>query len=218
MVDIPIQIINGTKEIIISTTDSVSSFWLPLFLVAVTSIIAIITFYYNRKLYDENKQSNELLRTELKAKLKPLLRFTKSSTNLIKENENYKIEFHVIMQNIGEVPMRKIRLIDWKSKNKEICHLVKEKKTNTYLSVDTLQQGANHEFMFPIHWDKDESEAFYVLWFEYVFLKTEERIVAVFKITAGRENLEHSWFVEDDILEAEKEWQDEKSGKKFAPT
>jgi len=217
-VEIPIQIPNGTNQVIIQVGDP-NTVWL----VVATLIIAGVTFFGILLSNKRTRESIELSEKELKSRMIPLLQFENTNANLTTHKEQRIVRLTAVLRNAGIVPARKIIYRAFESNNTKINDIVKEgdKIKNSHMEIGTIQQGGSRDFLNDIAWNPpDRAYTNWIVWFEYSYLDVpKEKIVVVFEnITGGLHPVPHKWYVHDDVIEAEKRRDDERAGKISAPT
>lgn len=174
------QIINGTVNQTILTTDPVTSFYLPLALVAVTSIIAIITFVYNRKAYHETKKSNDLLMLELQAKYTPRIAIHDSNIQYESDKTNVA-KFKCKIRNVGSVTLSEIKIAhDIDTRKKMLEELIKKEKeiwenTREYDSaINPEVTLTDYNFKFK---ESSKKEIWITLWFKFKVLNESKELI-----------------------------------------
>jgi len=210
-------VVNGTTIIINEQTDPS---WLIYLAIALITLGGIVwSNLQTRRSLAETKKSNKLFEMELENKLRPHLQFSHAETSYVNNPEPHLI-LRVKLKNAGNVPARKVNLYYKETNNEETIHLIKEKDEirKRGVPLGTIQENFETRYVdISIPW-KDRQEAKIVCWIEYSYFKKSNEIkVAVFRVQQGMVKVPHIWHLEEDILEAKKEWEDIKSGKRGAP-
>jgi len=227
---IPVQIINGTFSIVEQPPhDSLFTIILALSTLGLAIITGIglwkthkSTRNSNSELQISNKltrESNEILKIELRSKMRPLLAFVRTQASVQGNDREIKVRLILTMANSGTVPARKIYAYYSETNNDKIEYLIKEKEgiRNRGFPIGTIQQGGHYDFFIDIPWTHDKQSTKLVMWLEYRYLDQKDEAVVLFHVVGGAEPVPHQWYVKDDIVEAENEWNDIKSGKRSAP-
>ena len=210
-VDPVIQIPNGTHQVIVQVSDPNT-----ILLVLVTIGLAVVTGILAGITYKGNRDSNYLLRLDIKNRMKPLLVIEKVTTgeipNLGGDGLSY---FHIIIKNEGMVTARKIKMKIMPTNNSDIENLVKElKPENGGIQLGTLTKNGKTTFFRVI---EKQGNNHIALWFDFTYLKKEsERTVAIIHFTPNNVPQEYSlptWYDQEDIEEAEKRHKDTMGGK-----
>lgn len=183
--------------------------------IAVGSIIAGATLIINNKQrkatekYSKEQietvtKSNELLMTELRARLRPQLEFAKTQASLQGFEGGDHIRFCGRIRNAGSVPARNIVASSSVTNNDQLTELVREKSRLPFSQtlVGTILPGG----YFDYYLTKQGPETTYlVIWFEYTFLGNEKEEALVWiNLIPGSEELNHRWFTHEDIKEVQK--------------
>lgn len=189
-------------------------------LVTVTFIGIILTNKRTRESNELTRQSNELTRMELRARIRPVLEFSKTQASLQGCEPNYHTRLILTLKNSGVVPARKINAHYMETSNDAIEELVKEKDEikSRNLPIGTIQNGGHHDFFIDIDWPKGKERTKLVIWLEYSYSDQKDEAVVVLDVTPGMEPVPHKWYVRDDIVEAEQQWKDTNLGKRGART
>ncbi len=198
-----------------------AEFWTPSLiaqasLVVVTAILVGITLWSSWKTSKHTETQLELTQKELRAKMKPLLEFEDTKTFMKKASDKPFVMYRCKIKNSGVVPARKITVHVRESNNDQIAHLVKERKDffQTSRPIGTIQPSGHIDFSHDVLWEDGKKTTKLVIWFEYSFLENEkEESIAVLFIKPGLTTVRHLWYVNQDIEEATKRWNDEKEGK-----
>lgn len=171
------QILNGTITQIIQPTDPISAIWLPIGLIAVTSLVAIISFWYNRR-------THQILKTELESKIKPNL--------LVKDyhwyrNDN-KIGVSSAIENLGTVPARNTIVYNYiKSQEPSLRELISNENKNEKIKsnvfrLDTVLPNFTINYISSKTADENSGEWYLATWIEYDYLNNKhEEVIHVFK-------------------------------------
>lgn len=214
----PVEITNGTIHAIVQQTqDSPFTIILALStlgLAIVTGIglwrTLVATSRSNNQLIISNnltQQSNNLLETELKNKMRPLFELTQFRTYYNNVNtSNLVCRSTIILKNSGTVPARKIVAYHGETGSERIEDIVREKDRiwNQGVPIGTIQQNGHHEFLIDIKWEpREKPSTKFVIWFDYVYLDKKEEALIWCELTGGMNSIPHKWYVYDDIKEAE---------------
>lgn len=202
------EIVNGTTIII---QEQIDPSWL------IASGIALITLVGIILASRQTKKSNELLERELKIRLRPFFTLTKTQSSLQNHANGNRLRLYYTIMNTGPVPARKIVLRTFGSNNTEINDIVKDvDKKNPYTEIGTIPQGQTKDRFVDILANKEDKTIHtnWIIWLEYQYLDVKEKCVIVFPdITAGQQPVLHNWFLNEDVVEAEKRRDDERDGK-----
>lgn len=205
--------INGTMMIMAeSDPNLVYGTWA---LVIVTLIGIIMTAIYTQKSLNQTKLSNELLKTELKTRLRPLFQLHNTKSELSGPNGDRRVRLRYTIKNIGTVDARKITLRSFESKNTEINNIVKEWNDikDSSFPLGTIQINGEVNHFDDVSWPDGQGVTNWIIWMEYEYFSVKEKCVIVFPgFTGGREPVPFTWFVHEDVVEAEKRRDDERSG------
>lgn len=171
-VDQVIQIPNGTHQVIVQVADP-NTFWLVIgtFVLAIITLIGIIWSNKN------TQRSNKLLRTDLYARLKPILRIHNTGNEPINSNEpNFDsniVHYHPNLRNDGAVEASHFR-INYKVIEREVDleEIVRQQKEIEIRSIpydgSIVSNGiATVNAINLPHTDKTISA---ILWINYKFL------------------------------------------------
>lgn len=206
--------INGTISSITGSDPSlVYGTWA---LVIVTLLGIWVTYRYTKKSLNETKISNDLLKTELKTRLRPLFQIHNTSSKIDGEHGKRRLRLCYTLKNAGTVDARKITLRGFKSNNGDISNIVKEWGSieNSYLPIGTIQVDGTLDQIHEIPWIEGDSVITYIVWIEYEYFDIKEKSVIVFpSFGGGQSTVNFKWFAHQDVIEAEQEWKDTKSGK-----
>src|SRR3989338_2313165 len=206
--------INGTMSIITESDPSlVYGTWA---LVLVTLLGIWVTYRYTKKSLNETKISNELLATELKNRLRPLFQIHSTKSTLQGEFGKRIVRLFYTLKNTGTVDARKITLRGFELNNVDINNIVKEWDTikNSYLPLGTIQIDGEVSHFHEIPWPDGQGTTNYVVWMEYEYFDIKEKSIIVFpNFGGGQAPVNYRWFVHQDVVEAEQEWNNIKSGK-----
>lgn len=212
----PDNMINETAITVQTVTDPnlVYGTWV---LVIATIIGIMVTAIYTKRSLNETKKSNILLEIELKSKLRPMFQLT--DYNLTPQLNKNRIIFRANIKNYGTVPARKIIARYDRTNNKKLIDFMKEKdKLMRSFSIGTIQNEGLQGFEQFIE-ITEQSPMYYFIWLEYHYLDKKEESVVLCTINKNDwDNVKQEWFIQEDIDEARQEWEDIKSGKRFAPT
>ena len=195
---------------------TIGSFVTIIILVIITGVSVYLTNNKTRTSNELTRESNRLLETELKSRLRPLLEITESSGRLLVYSpETMKVLVRGILKNSGRVPIRKTWMYLRESNNYKIEHLIKEKKEirSSGTEIGTIQPGGTKEIEKKISWASEKKMGHLVVWLEYQFMSEKETTVLVLDVVAGQSNLKQWWYLQEDIDEAEKDFENMKAGK-----
>jgi hypothetical protein len=210
--DIPIQIANGTSPVIVRADDPYSPlFYATLVLAIATFGLAIVVFLGNKKSNENTRESNNILKTEMRFRMKPLL--------VIEDNGSHRptdvtlpTMLNVLIKNVGMASARKITIRIMPTNDTQIELLVKNVNENDQgLPIGTLPRNGCITFPRAV----DMQGNFYIaIWFEYSYFEDEkDRSVVVFAIQVGERQIPPIWYDKEDIIEAQKKHKDFMDGK-----
>lgn len=214
--DIPVQIPNATKEIVIQVSDP-NTFWL----VFVTLILAGITFFGILLSNKRTKESNDLLLKQIQIKVRPWITFPEPMPIfVILENRSVPYEkyalnpteygsdildvsFSIDITNIGIAPTKKVdyRILSIPTKI-ERNYLLEHGNTGKSFPL-APQEKIAFPFVVPIiHWRKrKESPYYFGLYVEYEIEKGKiGKIGKIWSVGDGGISQEDYW-VTDELLE-----------------
>ncbi|MEM2141062.1 hypothetical protein [Nitrososphaera sp.] len=159
---------------------------------------------YSKEQIDAVTKSNELLRTELRARLRPQLEFAKTQGSLQGFEGGDHIRFWGRIRNAGSVPARNIVASSSVTGNDQLAELIRE-KSQLRLSqtrIGTILPGGYFDYYLT---KQGPETAYLAIWFEYTFLGNEKEEALVWiNLIPGSEELNHRWFTHEDISEARK--------------
>ena len=188
-------------------------------LAVLTLVLLVITFYgiivtnnNTKKQLIETKRSNDLLLTEIENKFRPFFTLEKFHVTL---KGDTKIVLRVYLKNYGTVPARKITAYRTKVLSEKLIELCKIKDgLKESREFGTLQHNGTYYFEEFVEYEKGSKDIFFLIWFEYQYFKKTEESAVLCKIDpSDLDNVKQLWFIQEDIDESRKEWDDFKSGK-----
>lgn len=215
----PVEIINGTVHVIVQQTqDSPFTIILALSTLGLAIITGIglrrtleATRRSNNELITSNSltmESNTLLETELRNKMRPLLEFTRFQSTYFWSADRLTLtcKLYLTLKNAGTVPARRITAYHKETGSERIEDIVREKEVIWHqgIQIGTIQQNGHHEFLIDVKWDPPTRERTnFVIWFDYTYLDKKDEALIWCDLTGGQDFVAHKWYVNDDIKEAE---------------
>ena len=194
--------------------------------VTVTVGILLVTWRSMRRSNKLTQESNDLLRTELEARVKPVLIIENDNRGMHRADNSEKYRLFGEILNSGSVPARNVTLYDYiKDSEIKLDELVRHENEIKRSSRELGSIVQDHPLpfssnkSFDIHAERDHQIA---IWLEYDFLdEKKEEVIHIFEIEAGQmvslaPNPKHSFYlhtyVDNDIKEAIQHWKDLQSG------
>jgi len=177
------------ESIFLQADFTVYFFLATIILIFITGIGIYYSNKHTKESNDLTRESNKLLETELRNRMRPLLEFERESntSGISGDEEKQKVVLNAVLKNSGEVPIRKAWAYYKTTNNDKIIEIIKEKKDIrvTGLELGTIQQGGHYPFHIPIPWTSGQGRTNFVIWFDYQYLKEKDQSVVVFSLVPG---------------------------------
>ena len=220
LVDIPIQIPNGTHQVIIQVSDK-NTIWLVIATIVLaigTCAIAWITYNGNKESNRLTRESNDLLKLEIKNKIRPDLQVVNFSPEPLGESKTVKYYPNIV--NYGTVSAHSIRIyINSFRKVDDLTDIIKDEneiKRSVFMPYGSLLPTKPLRFNSPVEYPLDGIERRIIVWIEYEFLENNHDEV-IFNIGLKNEQyLDHVYYSNSDIIKAREKWRKFKAGETSA--
>ena len=166
-------------------------------LVLGTWALVIITAIYMRrsaKITAEsnriNREANDILRKELKSRLKPQLDLTAEPSLSVSEG-SYIMRVTGMVHNSGSISANDVRVGNAETKSEDLRDIVKQKDEifrRTHM-LGTMAPGASEEVSFVMEWASDRELGKLTVWISYDYVDIEpeksEKVVLCFVSGGG---------------------------------
>lgn len=213
MADVPIQIINGTNGVIIQVEDpSITLITLIATIVLAAASIAgvAISVWQTKKSNRITKESNDLLRTEITARLRPIVFLSDVASAVITKSDGKQyLQVKTTITNNGTVPLRNLRVRTGVIEGILLEHIVKsenELKTQREVLSTFLPNRSTTEMTFDFSLEEiEEGKDLVVFWFNYKYLDFEEDAIQTLLYNRDNKSAEPlGYHTAHDILDARK--------------
>lgn len=193
-----------------SAADSADSARLSLYVSLAAITVGGAAIYFAKRSADKHhtltKESNDLLRTELRERLRPILQIIDSSTEMISSKEIVRVR--CTLQNLGPVPARAVRYWFKATENSTIIGVVQEwneLKSGEGHALGSILQNSSQVMIFDIPWRTGLARQNVALLLECVYLEdSHEEIVVIMDVTGGLQQIPQVWYTQKDIDDARK--------------
>ena len=202
-----------TDEPILSWITAIST----IILAFATIWLVVVTNRNTRKSNEELVKSNDLLRTDMLARLRPRFAITNPSLVLFNSNPT-KVKFDCRPENQGSIPLRNIKIHHYKQNTKPtLIDIVRdeteikkqEKSWEMTLEPQWKLQDLNAEWELS---EREQKELWVIIWSEFEALgNKEETITAIRFIDMNPIGVDT--FIYEDIKDARKKLKDFSDGK-----
>lgn len=223
MTDVPIQIINGTNGVTIQTEDPIISI-ITIIATLALAAVAIISLIMSKQQTEISnrltRESNDLLRAELTARLAPMPSFTGMNNKIIEKDGRCYLEIKTMISNSGKIPMRNVRIRAGLVEAIFIEQIIKAenelKHQNELLSTLLPDQSTSDlHLQFSFEDEIEKSSGTIVLWLDYKYLDFAE-VIQVLRYDEGTKIARVGEFYSyHDILDARKKIEAESNSKSY---
>lgn len=210
-----IQIPNGTQQVIVQISDpnTILLVFVTIGLAMVTGVLAWVT-------YRGNKESNNLLKLEIRNKIRPDLQVANFTPEGIREGSNV-MRYYPNIVNYGTISAHSIRIyINSYAKIDALTDIIKDEptiKSKIFMPYNgSLLPTKPLHLISPIEYPLDGIEKRIIVCIEHEFLENNHDEV-IFNIGLRNEQyLNHVYYSNSDIVKAREKWRKFKAGETSA--